>query len=394
MPKKKLNYQWIQAVKPADKVVSYYDTMESGLILRVLISGRKSFSYRYKLYGKSYRYNIGPFPDVSLSDARKKVKWIKAELREGRDPQRRQKKTKLFEQLADIFKDKYLRTLRDTTATEYRRIIDRELLPVFSGYQLTDITKDKIMNMLDDKAYGDGSPTMANRIRARLSTMFSFAIDRGLADSNPVSSTPTYKAGKTKRDRFYSEDEIQKLWAFFNELQPVSSGVVKMLLVCGQRKTETMKMRWDDISDGIWTIPAEIAKNGQPHDVPLSDLAQSIIEDIVSITGDSDYVFCSPQAENKPIKWLTRASRNIKKYSGVDDFRPHDLRRTVASHMSRLGVGRTVVGKILNHKGLSGDGQVTAIYDRHSYSSEKRKAMNQWAEYLQRIIERSDTKIK
>ncbi len=230
---------------------------------------------------------------------------------------------------------------------------------------------------------------MANRIRARLSKIYNFGIGRGWVESNPVQGIPTYKNGNTKRDRFYSKKEIKELWKFFEMQKEPTQSVLKMLLITGQRKTETMQMKWSDLNNGIWTIPAELAKNKEPHEVPLSKMALGIIEEMRKINGDSDYVFKSPQKKNEPISWLTRARVFIQENSKVPDFRPHDLRRTVATYMAKLKVSRTVLGKILNHKGLAGDTQVTAIYDRHSYTDEKREALSQWSNYLRNIIHKT-----
>jgi integrase len=97
-------------------------------------------------------------------------------------------------------------------------------------------------------------------------------------------------------------------------------------------------------------------------------------------------VFESPRAEGQPIGSIKASKEKIQKQSSVTDFRPHDLRRTVATHMAKLAIDRTVLGKVLNHRGLAGDSQVTAIYDRYSYMKEKRQAMNQWSSYLQKIL--------
>jgi integrase len=211
-------------------------------------------------------------------------------------------------------------------------------------------------------------------------------MERGLAETNPVQLTSTYKKGNTKRDRYYDKKEIQILWEWFEKMEQPTQQVFKMLLITGQRKTETMKMKWDDIRGDVWTIPAALAKNKKPHDVPLSDMALQIIEQMRPTTGETDYIFCSPQKDNAPLAWLTRARRTIQNHSKVSDFRPHDLRRTVATYMAKLAVDRTVLGKILNHKGLAGDTQVTVIYDRHSYMKEKRQAMNRWSGHLQQIL--------
>lgn len=155
-------------------------------------------------------------------------------------------------------------------------------------------------------------------------------------------------------------------------------------------------MKWDDIhlNEDVWTIPASLSKSKRAHDVPLSDFAMELIESLQPITGKSEYVFNSPVLENKPIEWVKRSVKNVQNISGVADFRLHDLRRTAATYMAKLSVDRTVLGKILNHKGLAGDGQVTAIYDRHSYMEEKREALQRWSDYLSQILdEEAKTKI-
>lgn len=392
MPKHKLSHQFIKGLKKPDKPVVYYDTTESGLTLRLSKAGSKTFKYRYYFAGKHRTFSIGRFPNVGVSDARKKVQELKTKINSGTDPQaeknERKRKTDriTFKELTTEYKEKYLPTLRPETVKGYKRHIDK-YLHVLNEKPVSEITKNDILSILDKKAYTDGVPTHANRIRSTLSSMFSFAVKRGIIDKNIISTVSTYKGDRVRRNRFYSENELQELWNYFDEFITPTGQVFKMLLICGQRKTETMKMKWDDIHGDIWTIPAELAKNKQPHEVPLSELALDIIESMKEYSEDSAYVFQSPRIENKPIGSIKISKETIQKHSNISDFRPHDLRRTVATYMAKLGVDRTVLGKILNHKGLAGDSQVTAIYDRHSYMKEKRQAMNRWSNKLQQILE-------
>ena len=405
MPKQHLTSQFIRNLKPQGKRVEYYDqhlienntlkgTGVKGLFIRLTKSGNVYFYYRYYFNEKSKSYKVGSYPDIGLSEARE----LAAQVNDGTDPQAEKNKRKhtpkqkTFEQLAEKFKQRHLPSLRASTQKEYNRMIDNELLPEFKGMNVSDITKHHVRNFLDDKAYGtkkqNPAPTAANRIRATLSSMFSFSIKKmGLTiDRNPVQQTPTYKAGNNIRDRFYNEAEIKALWdAFGQEVEPIQS-VLKILLLAAQRKTETMKMKWVDVQDGIWTIPAEKAKNKQSHEVPLSDTALQIVEAMRPITGQSDYVFESPRLENEPISWIKQAVDNIREISGVTDFRIHDLRRTGATYMAKGGTDPMIIGKVLNHKGLAQENRITAIYNRHDYMEKKKQALNRWSFHLQRII--------
>jgi len=409
MPKRYLTDQFIRNLSPKRKRVEYYDQhlIENnqlkgkgvkGLFIRLTEAGSIFFYYRYYFNKKYKSYKVGSYPDISLSDARDRARELASEVNRGIDPQAEKNKRKhkpdpqTLAELANEFKAKHLPTLRETTQEEYRRIIDFEILPTLGKYPIKGISKNQIINLLDKKAYGKKpAPVMANRIRARLSKIYSFAVDRDLAEVNPIASVPRYKkTGKgkdveKKRSRYYNPEEIRDLWTNFEKLNEPTQSVFKMLLITGQRKTETMKMKWNDIRGDVWTIPAELAKSKEEHLLPLPDMALGIIEKMRS-GNNSNHVFASPKLDDKPLQSVKRAVRYIKKDSGVSDFRPHDLRRTVATYMAKLNVQRTVLGKILNHKGLAGDDQVTAIYDRHGYLKEKRQAMNLWNAELHRIL--------
>jgi len=402
MPKLKLTDSFIRSAQAPEKRTEYYDSLVNGLALRITDTGHKSFVFRYRYGDKVKRYTIGTYPAISLSKARDHTRELNYLVSNGTDPlKKKQDKKKVeapltFKMLAEEFKELYLPSLREKTKEEHTRIINNELIPAFGKYPAQELTRRQIISVLDSKAIKQGKKTMANRIRARLHSIYEFGVGRDIVASNPVSAVPKYSEGETKRERYYSENELKELWRAFQEQDEPTRTVFKILLVCGQRSKETRHMKWDDIhlNEDVWTIPASLSKSKRAHDVPLSDFAMELIESLQPITGKSEYVFNSPVLENKPIEWVKRSVKNVQNISGVADFRLHDLRRTAATYMAKLSVDRTVLGKILNHKGLAGDGQVTAIYDRHSYMEEKREALQRWSDYLSQILdEEAKTKI-
>jgi integrase len=150
----------------------------------------------------------------------------------------------------------------------------------------------------------------------------------------------------------------------------------KMLLVTGQRRGEVSGMRWSEITDDGWHIPAERSKNGNAHLVPLSSLAIEILADVPRIGGV--HVFRAHR--DVPLKGFHTAKQGL----GVEspDWRLHDLRRTFATHLRSIGIDRLVVSKLLNHT----EGGVTHIYDRYAADPEKSAAMERWANRLREII--------
>jgi integrase len=139
-------------------------------------------------------------------------------------------------------------------------------------------------------------------------------------------------------------------------------------------------MRWQDIEGTWWTIPADVAKNGRSHRVPLNPQAVTIL-DRLQADAKGVWVFPSPttdRAIENPQKTIGR----VRERSKVPGLRLHDLRRTAASLMTGMGISRLTVKKILNHA----ERDVTAVYDRHSYDPEKRAALEAWGRRLDAII--------
>lgn len=388
MPQKKLTNRFIKSIDDPDKPIAYQDTKAEGLNLRVTKTGTKTFSYRYRMHGKYQRYTIGRYPSTTLSEARDEVIRLKNEINKGRDPKEEQKKRKnptTFKELVDDYKQKYLPQKKASTQKEYERILDNELVEEFGTMGIDSVNRSRLKRLLDRKAYTDESTVMANRIRAVASSLFSFAINQGLVEKNPIKSIDTYEKA-AKRNRVYTKKEIKELWVYFGKQnQPIDS-YLKILLLLGQRKTETMKMQWNEIQGDVWVIPPERSKNSKEHRVPLPPLAQRIISDLRGYSGKSDYVFLSPRADNKPLSSVRSCAQRIQENTKVKDFRYHDLRRTVATNMAKIGIQRNIVGKILNHKSASEDDMITAIYDRYDYDSEKREALQKWENRLKEFF--------
>jgi len=400
MAKRNLNDSFIRHYSAPDKRVEIYDENTDGLALRVTPTGHKSFVFRYRFGDKVRRYTIGKFPAINLAKAREEARDLSYKVSKGIDPLEEKKKAKepksdiTFSELAQQFTDKHLPTLRERTRDEYQRIIDKELNPKVGDVFAKEITRRQIIDLLDKIAIGRGKAVFSNRVRAVMSSVYTFGIEKALIESNPVLSVKRKKKTRNgekvekRRERTYSRKEIRALWNAFS-VQPESvRSVFFMLLICAQRLSETQGMRWSyiDFKKKIWTIPKELTKAKREQVVPLSELAIQVLKDVRSLNIDSEFVFPNRRHNDKPIEWMQSAVYRVQEISKVDDFRIHDLRRTAATFMAQLGVERTTLGKVLNHKGISGDHGVTSIYDRHDYIEEKRQALERWAKELDIIL--------
>ncbi|NGP89136.1 tyrosine-type recombinase/integrase [Fodinibius halophilus] len=382
MPKKKLTENFIKNLAPPAKQVEYYDTLVQGLILRHTKAGTKSFCYRYYDEQRHQRQTIGKYPAYSLAEARHKVHTYKNP--ELYKEQENSDSIYTFKKVAELFKQHHLPALRMSTRNEYTRIIDRELLPALAEFEISSISVDHIEKLLDHKANREAAPTMANRMRAVLSSIFSFGIDQRITALNPVHSTDMYEARNRQSKRHYNELEIRELWRCFGKQTQPMGELLKILLVQGQQKNETLQMRWQDIENDIWTIPAEMSRSGDPNKVPLGNISQQVIQSLKPYSGNSQYVFLSPRKQNAPLTTTKNAAQRIRKVSSVKDFKVRYLRQTVCVYMAKLGVEREVLLKLFNYK--EGKSSLSSLYDKQSHDESKKKAISRWENCLLDIL--------
>lgn len=193
-----------------------------------------------------------------------------------------------------------------------------------------------------------------------------------------------------QRERYLNDDEIAIFWNGIDGVSNLSPPVkiaLKLALVTGQRRTEIAYISKSelDLRNKVWSLPKERTKNSRPHDVPLSDLAVTLLEEAIEHSGYSEYVFRSPRFKEQPVdkKVLTRAWGRARKQLNLADVVLHDFRRTCATGLQKLGVRLEVTEAVLNHKSGSVSG-IVAIYQRHDWKEEKREALDKWSK---RILE-------
>ena len=388
----KLTAQFCKAVKaPEQGQRDYWDLIRPGLGLRVSQGGKRAWTVIYKKNGRMRRLTLGPFPSLSLADARRSAASTLREVHLGNDPATAKHEARVaetFGDLAALYLERHAK-VEKRSWPEDERIIDRELLPAWKFRKAGEIRRVDAIALLD-KIVERGAPVMANRTRALISKIFNFGIRRGIVEANPAHAIGSPGGAEQQRDRVLSEEEIRKVWKALESEGSKARAIFRLALLTAQRRSEITGMRWDELEldSGWWTIPAARAKNGLAHRVPLSPEAVRILDSVKrSIkrkkkpgAKDEPLVFRGGRI-GRPLANLQKPMRRIKEASGVD-FRLHDLRRTAASHMTGIGISRLVVSKVLNHV----ERGITAVYDRHSYDAEKRGALLKWEQHLTAIL--------
>jgi integrase len=249
------------------------------------------------------------------------------------------------------------------------------------GRSIREIERRDILDLLD-KMVDRGAPIMAKQTHSTIRKLFYWAVDRGILERSPCVRVPR-PAEADDRDRVLTSAELRSVWLACDPLKWPFGPVVRLLILTGQRRNEVATMRWADVNltEGSWTIPRNLRKGDQAHEVPLSSAAKEII---TSLPKSNDALVFTTNGR-VPVAGFSNAKRRLDQLSGVRDWRLHDLRRSTASNMARLGVDPHVVEKVLGHQTGTISG-VAAVYNRHGYFPEKREALERWASELLRIV--------
>lgn len=386
MPSVNMSAQWVERVKLPDQgQIDYFDEKNPGFGLRVSHGGKRAWILLYRRKGdpRKRRLTLGEYPALSLADARERMREILVERDRGADPateKQLEKKAATFEQVALEYLERHAKANKRTWE-EDERILRKDVLPGWGWRKAHEIKRADVLQLLDS-IHERGAPIQANRTLALVRKIFNWAISRDLVEMNPCAQVKRV-ANEQQRDRVLSEDEIKKVWRACEAEAPAFAALFKLRLLTAQRGGEVETMRWPDLdlNAGWWTIPADRAKNGLSHRVPLSAPALELLRAQRERSSDQPWVFPSRQRAVGHVVTSRHAAERIKQNSGVD-FTPHDLRRTAASYMTGMGISRLVVSKILNHVETG----VTRVYDRHGYDSEKRQALDSWGKRLMALI--------
>lgn len=394
---KALTVRAIEALKAGPVRTEISDGLIAGLYLVVQPTGRKSWAVRYRSAGRTRKHTIGAYPGINLSSARELARLALVAVASGRDPgaekaeARRSGEVALraerdrFDRAVDSYIERYAKANTKTeTWRESQRLLIKNVVPPWRARRVQDIVKRDIIELLDT-IVDRGSPVAANRVLAVLRRMFGWFVERGVIAVNPCAGVKAPTAEKS-RDRVLTDDELRALWLACDSLSEPFGSLVRLLMITGQRRDEVGQMTWTelDLDAKLWTIPKERAKNSQAHDVPLSDQAIAVLARIQRIAGDRQLVFTTNG--ETPVSGFSKAKLRLDKtMSGAPPWVLHDLRRTMASGMARLGINLPVIEKVLNHNSGSFGG-IVGVYQRHTFADEKRAALELWAQHIHKAV--------
>lgn len=373
------------AAHPSERY-EVFDAKIPGFAVRVFPSGVRSFVVFYRVKGRLRRLTLGRYPMVSLAEARRLASEALNRVAHGTDPQRERSAERhgsRFRDTVETFVRLHCeRHNRQNTAQETARVLRTRFVTKWGSRDVREISKADVVGVLD-AIMGAGLPSAANHALAGIRKFFAWCVERGLVDANPCAGVRA-PAPHQSRDRVLSDIELAALWRGCDQAGYPFGDIVKLLVLTAQRRGEVTQMRWSeiDIAGATWSIPAERTKSNRAQVVPLIAHAIEILNRVPRL--QSELVFPAVGAETRSFSGFSKAKRRLDLLSSIQSWTLHDVRRSVATGLARLGVAPHVVERLLNH--TTGTlGGVAGVYNRFGYLPEMRAALELWAAHLEKL---------
>lgn len=369
--------------RPDQGQIEFWDTRIAGFGVRVSHGGSKAFVLLYRFNGRPRRMTLGRYPTLSLADARSMAHVASRAVALGIDPgmekikARRTPAINDFDAFVTFYIETYARP-KNRSANETLRLLRKEFVSAWGSRPIGEIERHDVTAVLD-RIMRAGNLTTANRSLAAIRKLFNWAVERGVLEQSPCAAIRS-PAKTATRDRVLADDELAAILKAAIAIGYPYGSVVQLLALTAQRRGEIVNMRWPEINldQALWSIPAEHTKSGRAHIVPLSVNAVQLVTSLPMVS--RTFVFPALGRE-APIAGFSKWKRDLDVRAAVGNWRIHDLRRTAASGMARLGVSPHVIERVLNH--TSGTlGGVAGVYNRFGYLPEMRTALEEWARHV------------
>ncbi len=372
----------------------YWDETLKGFGLRVRTSAKgkllRSYIVQYRHEGGQRRRKLGDAHKLSPEKARMKAMQALSKVEEGIDPAEEKDKSRAamaltFQRAVEQYLDLKKHELRPTSLrliTLY--LTGKKYFGALHSMPLTKITRSHVSQAIDRIVAG-GAVVTAGRARAHLSAFFTWCLQRGHCDLNPVIGSASPEGPKS-RDRVLSDAELAAVWKACRDDE--YGKIVRLLMLTGCRRQEIGGLLWSeiDLEAGTMTLPSARTKNGREHTLWLPAIAVEIIESVPQRV-DRDHLF-----GERADKGFTAFQHHSLDHGITKPFRLHDIRRSVATGMADIGIQPHIIEAVLNHVSGHKSG-VAGIYNRSSYQREVKNALAVWADHIDAITTGSERKV-
>ena len=359
-----------------------------GLRLRIGPSGSPAWVLGCRdREGRMRRFPLGQWPALGLAEAREAARTMRYRVKhDAADPIADARKARAtakdakagigtLEALLDRYgavRGRKLRSWGDCRR-QISNVFKAQMTRPVAALMKIDLQTAAVMHSSDQAA--------AAAVRY-IRPVIKWGAELGLIDADLAALKPHVKV--VKRDRVLTDAELAAIWhaTDANGIPATFGRLVKLMILTGQRREEVAAMAWSEVSAdrSMWTIAGARSKNAQAHAVPLC----RAVQDLLPAECGGGLIF--PGLKGTAFAGWSKAKNALDTASGVMGWRLHDLRRSVATGLQRLGVRFEVTEAVLGHVSGSRSG-VAGIYQRHEWINEKRAALAGWAAEVARIVD-------
>lgn len=430
----KINKTNVDREQPGERDRFLWDDDLPGFGLKITPAGSKVYVFQYRCAAPGEaakttprRYTIGKHGPLTPDQARKRAKELAALVTQGVDPRKQELDAKAdaerqraekaeqerrqtdleFGRIADLWLTDYEATPKPRggkrSAASVRlakTVVDCHLRPNLAGKPMPDIGRDDLEPIID--GIPAANQAMRRTVHVYASVLWGWAIRRRYVTENPLLAMEK-PAAPVARDRALKDAELLAVWKAAANLPAPFDAFMRLLILTGQRRGEVAGMIWGELDrdSATWTIPKGRAKNDRAHIVPLAPAVLAELDRLALKALGGKWPDTGPTwppsghvlttTGKTPISGLSKAKRALdaaiakaRKEEGSELLQPwrlHDLRRTMATGLQRLGVRFEVTEAALNH--VSGSkGGIAGVYQVHDWQDEKRAALAAWAKHV------------
>ena len=342
--------------------------------------------------GKLVWATLGNAGVLNIREARDKAREAIKRIKEGKPPFPPPEKLDSFETVARDWLTRYVEKNKLRTNDDIGRLLNKYILPAWKKRSFIDIRRGDVSKLLDqiEDEHGARQADICLAIirkimnwHASRTNDYTSPIVKGMGRYNPQEHKRKRVLGRDN-DRKTNDEEIRVFWACADGMGTFGA-LVKVLLLTGQRRSKVVAMRWSDLDDGVWHIPAEHREKSNAELLRLPPIALDVIAAQPKIVGNP-YVFAAAVGKG-PFNSFSQHKDELdakmrERLPNMERWVLHDLRRTARSLMSRAGVPSEHAERTLGHaiKGVEG------VYDRHRYDEEKADALDRLANLIETIV--------
>lgn len=380
----------LRNAKPGERQIKLFDG--HGLFLLIAPSGTKAWRLKYSFHGKEKLISLGLYPTVSLKEARERATTARKDIENGIDPSEKRKLEKTacqntFEAVALEWYEQNKHKWSENTAKGISYRMKRNLFPQIGSKPVHLVSAPELLALLR-KIEARGVKDIPHIVRSISSSVFRYAIATGRAERDPAADLKGALAPRVRRNlpSQTTPEAVGHLMIAIDNYPGtfvVRSALQLMALTfCRTGELRNAEWREIDFEDGLWRIPAERMKMSRDHLIPLSRQSVAILRKLQAYSGKDVYVFPNYKTEKRSMSKSALLGAIRRLGFENDEMCPHGFRSMASTMLNELGYNGDWIERQLAHVPRN---IIRGIYNRAEYLPERRKMMQDWADYLDEL---------